>query len=409
MGICIKRLPAWRIALLGCALLVVFVGGCQSVSSARTHPTPIAMATSTAARPTPTATPLPATFPAFHDWRAVYLAPDMHFHAVTEDGKTDVIGPAFPGFGGQSGGGTLFTAGASPDGHYLAFMNYVTLNVFDMRAQTPPNEVLHSGYKYLPGSMFWSPDSQSVALGEDEFTANSTHVVPIAPITLPHTPFVPGTNTPDTGPYIYPVGWRDNHTLLMYAQIVQSMNPYTATGVLEAMDSSTGATRTITTWSHAERSVPNFVVAPDGQEVFLYNGMAHDQPYIPEAEVIDTATGVVHQQTAILNLEAQQEASVSAAAWQPGTHNLAVTLATDVLVNTATGALTPINSTDFVAGWSPDGSTLVLSNATNDQNGVGFGPFTLTAVTFSPSGQATLEPLTHNSMDFIFLGFIHSA
>jgi hypothetical protein len=377
------------------------------VSSAKSHPTPTASAT--ASLPAPSATPLPATFPAFHDWRAVYLAPDMHFHAVTPDGKTDVIGAAFPGFGGQSGGGALFSAGASPDGHYIAFMNYVTLDIFDLRAQTPPDQVLHSGYKYLPTSMFWSPDSQSVALGEDGFTAHSTYVVPIAPITIPHTSFVPGTNTPDTGPYIEPVGWRDNHTLLMYTWIVQSMNPYTATGVLEAMDSTSGATRTITTFPHAERSVPYFVVSPDGQEAFLYNGMAHDQPYIPEAEVIDTATGVVHQQTAILNLEAQQQASVSAAAWQPGTHNLAVTLATDFLVNSDTGASIPIKSMDSVAGWSPDGSTLVLSNATNDENTVGMGPFTLTAVTFSSSGQATLTPLTHNSMSFVFLGFIRSA
>jgi Tol biopolymer transport system component len=71
--------------------------------------------------------------------------------------------------------------------------------------------------------------------------------------------------------------------------------------------------------------------------------------------------------------------------------------------------LTPINGHDYVAGWSPDGSTLVLSNAINDENTVGLGPFTLTAVTFLPSGRAKFTTLTHNSMSFIFLGFIRSA
>lgn len=404
-----KHSLARRITLMGCAILFIAASGCQSASSATVHPTPSVVATITAtpSAPMPTATALPATFPAFHDWRAVYLAPDMHFHAVTPDGKTDVIGPAFPGFA-VGYGGALFSAGASPDGRYIAFIDNVTLEVFDLHAQTPQDELEHKGWKYLANALLWAPDSQYLAVGPEEFTSLSTHILSVTPITIPETPPVPGTSTPDTGPPVYPEGWIDDHTLLVYKNVVQSQNPLTDLGMVEAMDVSTGATRKITTLLHAERSTPYFAVSPDGQEVFLYNGMAHDQPYTPEAEVIDTTTGAVHQQAAILTLEEQQRATVAAAAWQPGTHNLAVTLNTNFLVNTDTGASIPIMSTDFVAGWAPDGSTLVLSNMQNDENGADIGPSTLTAVTFLP-GQVKLTTLTRNSMDFVFLGFIRSA
>jgi hypothetical protein len=410
-----KRLSLWQRIVTLCSIFVLSMGGCASVSSASirsttsaAHPTATALA--------PTSTPIPTAFPAFHDWRAAYVSSNDYFHAVTLDGKTDVTGPRFPGF--ENGTGLVFSAGASPDGHYIAYMEGVTLAVYDVRTQTPPAAALHTGRKYLPSSLFWSPDSQRLALGQEEFSGNSTLVIPVAPLTIVEPPPVPGTSAPNDDPTPRLIGWIDNHTLLMHTFIVQSTNPYTSMGILEVMDSTTGTTRTITTWPHAEKSNALFAVSPDGQEAFMYNFPAHDQPFTPEAEVIDTATGVVRPLPSLVGLQEQQSLSISAAAWRPGTHSLAITIgaidpdfptAGVFLVNTDTGAYTPIKSMDYVQAWSPDGSTLVLSNATNNENGSGEGPDTLTAVTFSPSGQATLTPLTHDSMFFTFLGFIRSA
>jgi hypothetical protein len=414
-----KRPALWQAIVMLCSIFVLAVSGCTSASSASTR------STTSVAHPTATAiastiTPIPTAFPAFHDWRVAYVSSNDYFHAVTLDGKTDVTGARFPGF--ENGTGAVFSAGASPDGHYIAYMEGVTLAIYDVRAQTPPADALHTGRKYLPTVMLWSPDSQRLALGDEGFTSNSTHIVSVVPITIPEPPPVPGTSAPVTGPYIYPEGWIDNHTLLMYTNIVQSRNPFTTTALIEALDISTGATRTIATFPHGERSNFDFVLSPDGQEVFLYTFPAHDQPFTPMTEIINTATGAMHPLPTLAGLQLQPGAvvtAVAAAAWRPGMHDLALTLggvvdpavptAADFLVDTDTGAYVPINSTDFVQAWSPDGSTLVLSNATNNENGSGEGPDTLTAVTFSSSGQAILTPLTHDSMFFTFLGFIRSA
>jgi hypothetical protein len=367
--------------------------------------------------PSPTRTPSPSSFPAFHDWRAAYYAPDGHLHAVTLDGKTDLTGPAFPEFSffyGNNGHDLIWTAGASPDGHFIAYLN-PALVVFDVRAQTPASSRLHQG-GYYDSHLFWSPNSQLIAIGdtgENNVPGFPTYIVSPSPLTIPFSAPIPGTTGTQK---IIPEGWLDNHTLLVYVQVAQGNTVYS--GLIQSMDITTGATQTITTFPHAELSNLQFTISPDGQEVFLSNYPAHDEPFTPLAEVLDVSTGTVHPLPHLAALEAQSGTWISGAAWKPGTHTLAVTIgyvapdennAADWLVNTDTDTETSFPSGDYVQSWSPDGATLVLSNAYVNENGTGEGPYTLTAVTFSASGQATLTTLTRQSLDFTFLGFIRSA
>lgn len=400
-------------AMFLCGIVVAFVGACTSRTSAISapiHPTP------TLSVPTPTA--IPTAFPPFHDWRAAYVSQNGFFHAVSLDGKTDSVGSIYPGF--MNGVGLVFSAGASPNGRYIAYLNN-QLVVSDLYTKTSPSNATHTGDIYI-APLFWSPDSLRLAIGPDQGsndpnTIATTHVVVISPLTIPNTPPIPGTKTPVDGPYIYPEGWIDNQTLLMYTNIVQSQNPFTTTAIVEAVDATTGATRVLATFPHGEQSNFVFALAPDGKEVFLYNFQAHDEPFTPIADVIDTTTGAVHPLSSVTALENKEGYWITAAAWRPGTQTLAITIgavdpdvptAADFLVDTTTGTYVAIPSKDFVGEWSPDGSTLVLTSDTNG-NTTGGGPFTLTAVTFPPSGPPQLTMLTHNSMFFSFLGFIRSA
>lgn len=410
-----KLIALHRSLISLCGAIMMATSSCSAASTTHANSSPTLTATATTSSPTATATASSPTFPAFHDWRAVYLAPDHHFHAVSIDGKTDVIGPSFAGFGG--GATTITSAGASPDGHFIAFVNFVSLTVYDMHAQTPASMLVHTGEKYAPISMFWSPNSQQVALGADQFYRNGTVVANVAPLTITTTGPIAGTDTGETVG-TYPEGWLDNHTLLIYTFQVQNTTPFSSTGILEAVDSTTGAKRTIATFPHAEQFNARFALSSDGQEVLVYTFPAHDQPFTPKAFIIDTATGAIHPLPTKSGQTSLQEAGVTGAVWRPGTHDVAVTVfgidptmpnVGNWLLNTDTGALTPIQSPYAAQSWSPDGTTLVLSDAQNNQNGTTTGPFTLMGATFDANGKVTLTKLTDQAMAFTFLGFIRSA
>jgi hypothetical protein len=61
-----------------------------------------------------------------------------------------------------------------------------------------------------------------------------------------------------------------------------------------------------------------------------------------------------------------------------------------------------------VAGWSPDGTTLIFS--TGYQLGVGSGPYTISAVSLaSGSGAPRVTVLTTAATSFPFIGFVRTA
>lgn len=402
-------LRRWFVFVVGGILLLG--NGCSSARTTKTLSTPTPLST-VMVMPTPTISSgsLPIQFPAFHDWRAAYQAPDGHFHAVSLDGKTDSIGPVFPQF--EYAPFQLFSAGASNDGSYVAFLSN-PLIICNIQASSVSG--CQTSKYYIPSAMFWAPNSLRLAIGRDNLTSNSTHIITVTSSTLTDGGAVPTTSIPITSVPIYPEGWIDNQTLLTYT-VAQGNN--TVLGVIQAMDSTTGAKRMLLTFPNADHSNALFTLSPDGKEALWYNYPAHAMAFTPYAAIIDTATSAVHPLPNLVALEAQQNTWISGAAWRPGTHTLAVTIGfddqpgvktADWLVDTDHDAETAFPAGAYVEQWSPDGMTLVLSNAPTNENRTNQGPITLAAVTFSPSGQATLTTLTKDSLSFTFLGFIRSA
>ncbi|HEX6541938.1 MAG TPA: hypothetical protein VF040_09310 [Ktedonobacterales bacterium] len=90
------------------------------------------------------------------------------------------------------------------------------------------------------------------------------------------------------------------------------------------------------------------------------------------------------------------------------------------LIDALRDTATPIPLPGFPEAWSPDGSTLVVSNGPEalDLDGVGWqdvgevgaGPFTLTAVRIGANGSVSPGViLTTHAMNIPTLGFVHTA
>jgi WD40-like Beta Propeller Repeat len=387
----------WTAATLLLAVVLVLLallmlpacGGPSTAASPRsTAPTAVAKWTEGAlpSTPTPSAGHL---LPTFSDWRAAYLAADGLLHVITLDGKTDLAGPQLPGM--DSYGLIFASAGISPNGHLLAY-DTNSLSIVEVTGRRPVAGSVGGAY-----TMFWSPDGAEIALGDNvggfsvaRAADGSWHVVP------------------GTRPSWYYVldGWIDTTHLLIDGV------PKAGTFILGSLDVVTGQLRQIASLPTAQ-NVDYFVtLSPDGREALFYNQPYRDYPFTPAAAVIDTATGAVRALPRIAPLTA---ALTKTFAWRPGTHTVAVSpLQPDLrlsLINVDNDSATSIvldPSVGLVAGWSPDGTTLVFS--TDEQFGVGAGPYRISAVRLAPtSGAASVTLLTRSATSFPFIGFVRTA
>lgn len=371
-------------------LLVVALPACASTTSVVRRPSV-----------TPTSTPLPTAFPAFPDWRMAYLAHDGHLHAVSLDGKTDVIGPELPYL--YPANIEFTSAGISSDGHFLAYTCYAA--TFVRLQATVPGDQNITG-KGTP--LFWSLDGTRLALtggrdGIDILTTSNPKISAAQPI-----PHMNGSNTP------WLLGWLDATHLLIDDPDLSSGTAF-GYPLLESLDITTGARRTIVKLVGRGLSEMAFVISPDGSQILVWNRPFQDEPYTPYLALIATANGQIRPLPHIRQtVEPYEGIWFSTFAWQPGTNILAASTGYDRdndlhswLIDLNHDTAQPFQAGRYMEGWSPDGQTLITGS--DESTIVGHGPHDLAAVTFPATGTPVMTPLTHDVWTFSYLGFVRTA
>jgi len=266
--------------------------------------------------------------------------------------------------------------------------------------------------------MDWSPDSRQLALSDNsggisllKMTEKEVMPIPGLPITGEATPIL-GMGNPSLW------GWLDASHLAIGGYPISGGTESTTAYSLGLLDVTAGTLRTIATIHSPGLGAPAIVLSPDGTHALFYNGNLHDRPFTPIVEAIDTTTGAITPlPTIVRTTQGTQEPlgiEYTSAAWRPGTHQLAVSTGFlpnhDLkvwLLDLDHDTATPLLSDQYVAQWSPDGATLVVSTA--NSAAAGFGPYDLSAVTVDPSGQPHVTLLTNDAMSFPFLGFVRTA
>lgn len=373
-------------------MLVIALPGCASATTVVRQPSV-----------TPTNTPLPTQFPAFPDWRMAYLAHDGHLHAVSLDGKTDVIGPELPEL--YPANIEFKSAGISSDGHYLAYVCYGTALV-KLQATVPGDQAITGGG--TPAPLFWSPDGTHLALtatrdGIDLLKTSDPKITAAQPI-----PHLNGSQTPVL------LGWLDATHLLINDPDISSGTAF-GYPLLESLDITTGTRRTIVKLVGRGLSEMAFVISPDGSQILAWNRPFQDEPYTPYLALISTANGYIHPLPHIRQtVEPYEGIWFSTFAWQPGTNMLAASTGYDRdndlhswLIDLNNDSAEPFQASRYMEGWSPDGKTLITGS--DESTIVGHGPHDLTAVTFPGNGAPVMTPLTHDVWTFSYLGFVRTA
>lgn len=412
-----------------CAALALFAGCASGGSTEVTAP----RATPTATLPYITPTTAPVTgFPAFTDWRVVYIGQDGYMHAVSLDGKTDVAGPHTPP---STNGSGIWAAGVAPDGRRLAFSN--TAEVFYLDTATSPNaqfQLVRLAAEVGWAGLFWSPYGAHLAVGGP----GGVSIITLATGAITAIPIASQTPVPSGGPVsdvdmVY--GWLDSaHLAVEYVPgefpYGSQWGPVQIEANLASLDIATGALRPIATVRPSPVSQMQggrYSLTPDGAEALFTGAQYRAAPYAPLADRVDIATGRVTPLPAISAI-LPTVGGVFRPLWIPHTH-----LALGWFVSATTSGLsydiidvdrdtvTPVSLSGFPVAWSPDGRTLVVASAIptdepdfGDSKGgslpANYGPVTLTAINFNASWVATHSvTLTTKAMLIPTLGLIHTA
>jgi hypothetical protein len=407
-------------------------------------------------RPAATATsaPLPAfALPAFHDWRAAYLAADGTVHVTTLDGQTDLTGPALdiPTALSTNSAVTIpngdgFTALAvAPNGQYLAYIDQPSTGDVSFVPAGGPLVVTPLAAGAAPGWSTqripepvttiggWSSDSSTIAFSTNSLPGSGpdahagTIYTASAPTWRPKA--VPGAESP-TSPLASAriLGWRDNTHLVLVASANNGpvgtplpggtgsvsgsplLAPLSAEQeALVALDITNGATYTIATIP------PGTLVAlsPDGGRIVADYpcGVGCNAQGLP-TEVIDTGTGAVHA------LPTSDKAITGSAAfiWNPQDTAFAATLGRGSTGNTPPewsvevvdsqhDSASTLRANAFAIGWAPDGSALLVGDAAILNNGGAFGGDKAWFVTPGSGGSPVALPLPMVA----FIGWVRTA
>lgn len=245
--------------------------------------------------------------------------------------------------------------------------------------------------------MFWSADGSEIALGDNE---GGFSIVSVASGSARDVPRM------QPGWYRALDDWIDATHIL-----IEGVPEGGTSFVLAAADVGSGQLRQIASLPISQNMEYFVTLAPDGRDALFYSRPYRSYPFTPTADVIDTATGAVRALPHISPLTAGMFYTF---AWQPGSHTVAVTTnqvgAPTWLLNLDADSATQValkQSVGLVAGWSPDGTTLIFS--TGYQLGVGTGPFTISAVSLASGATPRVTVLTHNAKSFPFVGFVRTA
>ncbi|HEU5349243.1 MAG TPA: hypothetical protein VFU63_11590 [Ktedonobacterales bacterium] len=377
---------------------------------------------------TPPASLSPRPLPAFSDPRVAYIGPDSLLHVVSLDGKRELMGTPIPLSGLLMVSG-VWAAGTSPDGKQLAYFENAQVTTIDAasgaRKKSPILDIGDS-------TVSWTPDQRYLALrhyGAIEcvnVATGSSFVTPGDPLAANSRPLVEG-----------PYGWLDATHVAVAVLPNTSGTPGTHAipptpipgspetyATLASLDITTNQLRPIASVQKGG-SVGAFSVLPGGQWSLFTNIEQQGQSYTPQVALINNTTGAVTPLRHLSSLLPPR--GFNSIVWRPNSTQAIVDtgfpqtrddhyLLIDALHDTAT----PISLPGFPEMWSPDGSTLVVSNGPEALNldgigwenvgEVGAGPFTLQAVRIGWNGSTSAPvTLTTRAMNIPMLGFVHTA
>lgn len=384
---------SWIRAVLCLAACVLLLAACTPSSATQRK--------ATATRLTPTSTATPTPLPHYTDWRAAYMDLDGDLHVVTFDGKQDIkVGP----LGDMATNGlNLATAGISPDGSLLAYVGDDGMQVVAVGSGDLQRRASGIGAHFI----IWSPDSNQIALsdGRDGFSVQR--------ISDGHLSIMPGSGSATLQGIGAIVGWTDpTHVAVSLNPTTPTTGDFPNTTALGIVDITTWQVRTVASISAPNLDIPYYALSPDGSEALLYNRQFRVDPFTPLADLINVHTGAVTPLPRITAQVLNSGYGITSLAWKPATLSVMVSngfgnqglwllnLGQDTALRQSAGAQT---GAMYPAGWSPDGSRVVLSSGW--QAGVNEGPFTLVAAIVGPQGIMATTVLTTTAANFPFLGF----
>lgn len=375
--------------MLALAILLT-IGGCAG-ESVQKHPTRLGTFSPTTILPTATATPL-SVFSAFSDWRAAYQGSDGHLHVVALDGTNDIAGPALPGVDPSVPGLGFASAGVSPNGHVLAYQANADLSILDVSgrssvASEPPPDAIYE--------MFWSPDGSELALGNG--LGRLYLAKPFSGTSSQHANPIPGTPGQGIGKLL---GWVDG------THVAVTMSPNGISITLGVLNVNTGSLRRVATVRSTALGIYHFALSPDGSMALFYNSGFRNDPYTPQVDVINIATGAI---TPLPAINQATGSSFTSVAWRRGTSMVAASNGDVQMWILDVQHDTAWHLTDgyFAMGWAPSSGALVVS--AYYQFDVGHGPFEIDAITVTPDHHSTRVVLTRNAISFPFVGFVRTA
>jgi hypothetical protein len=359
----------------------------------------------------PTNTPPPDLtghpLPAFSDWRVAYIGVDGRLHAVSLNGKVDVMGQGIPIQGMNNTG--MWTAGTSPDGKHLAYFSPATLSIISVASGNLQAYNLRLG----DSPVWWSPDQRYLALdgGGDIYSVNVANGASL----------VEPTNTNSPPAFRGPFGWLDT----THVAVSPMSGTSATTTTLKSLDVTSGALHTITTI--AGNSEGNgFTVEPGGRyTLYVLMGIKNSATN-PIVDLINNTSGAV---TSLPHIASVLNAGdgLTQILWRPGySQAIAGTGFPQngdlkyTLIDVANDTATPLKLPGFPEAWSPDGGTLVVETGgqASDANGLGYndvgvvgsGPYTLSALFMNAQGGVSAPvTLTTQAMDVPVLGFVRTA
>src|SRR5262249_234017 len=157
-----------------------------------------------------------------------------------------------------------------------------------------------------------------------------------------------------------------------------------------------GTLRLLIAFPLAQIGAPRFTMTPDGKHVLISSCAFRDEPYIHRLALIDTATSAYQtlattraQTASCLDYMVFQRDTgrLVALEEEPGKPNLTYWII-DAARDTATRTLL----LGLPVAWAPNNGPVITS--TGYQAQAGGGPYTIRAVTPSPTGDAPMFPLT---------------
>ncbi|MFI5274812.1 MAG: hypothetical protein ACHQ4H_17415 [Ktedonobacterales bacterium] len=293
-----------------------------------------------------------APFPAFGEWRVVYLAGDSRLHAVSLDGARDTTGLAAPDLR-VALGSNLGHVAISADGRLLAYSNSTSHG---------SGPVMQAALESVPGpsplpetstafarELAWSPASDAFAYLDNRSSFETAIYVARAPFLAAPT-IVPGSRVYENGVTDLE-GWLDATHLLVLA------NNNAGNNSLAALDITSGAVRPIAT---IPLTNPRVMLNPERTSALVIA-----QGSSPHAEAVDLTSGAVRE---LPRIAAALPGMLLTDAWQPSAMRLAITAAApdgdatpaSYLLDLGADTITPLDGHTWVWGWSPDGAALIL-------------------------------------------------